>query len=67
MNSPYRIVFVFYLLVSTLLKEKGLTISGVKKILKLNNLTIVDLDHKQLEFLYLQGLLNKDLINPLLF
>ncbi len=36
-----------------------------QKILKLNNLTIVDLDHKQLEFLYLQGLLNKDLIKPL--
>ncbi len=36
-----------------------------QKILKLNNLTIVDLDHKELEFLYLQGLLNKDLIKPL--
>ena len=36
-----------------------------EKILKLNNLTIVDLNHKELEFLYLQGLLNKDLIKPL--
>ena len=36
-----------------------------QKILKLNNLTIVDLNHKELEFLYLQGLLNKDLIKPL--
>ena len=36
-----------------------------EKILKLNNLTAVDLNHKELEFLYLQGLLNKDLIKPL--
>ena len=36
-----------------------------QKILKLNNLFIVDLNHKELEFLYLQGLLNKDLIKPL--
>ena len=36
-----------------------------EKILKLKNLTIVDLNHKELEFLYLQGLLNKDLIKPL--
>ena len=36
-----------------------------EKILKLNNLTIVDLNHKELEYLYLQGLLNKDLIKPL--
>ena len=36
-----------------------------QKILKLNNLAIVDLNHKELEFLYLQGLLNKDLIKPL--
>ena len=36
-----------------------------EKILKLKNLIIVDLNHKQLEFLYLQGLLNKDLIKPL--
>jgi len=35
------------------------------KILKLKNLSIVDLNHKELEFLYLQGLLNKDLIKPL--
>jgi len=36
-----------------------------KKILKLKNLNIVNLNHKELEFLYLQGLLNKDLIKPL--
>jgi len=36
-----------------------------EKILKLRNLIIVDLNHKELEFLYLQGLLNKDLIKPL--
>ena len=36
-----------------------------QKILKLNNLAIVDLNHKELEFLYLKGLLNKDLIKPL--
>ena len=36
-----------------------------KKILKLNNLSIVDLDHNELEFLHLKGLLNEDLIKPL--
>ena len=36
-----------------------------KKILKLNNLSIVDLDHNKLEFLQLNGLLNKNLIKPL--
>tara|TARA_Y100000590_G_scaffold292332_1_gene329090 strand:- start:2828 stop:3433 length:606 start_codon:yes stop_codon:yes gene_type:complete len=36
-----------------------------EKILKLNNLRIVDLDHNQLEFLQLKGLLDKDLIKPL--
>ena len=36
-----------------------------KKILKLNNLSIVNLDHDKLEFLQLKGLLNKDLIRPL--
>ena len=35
------------------------------KILELNNLHIVDLEHNQLEFLKLKGLLNKDLIKPL--
>jgi len=35
------------------------------KILKLNNLSIVDLDHNELEFLKLKGLLNEDLIKPL--
>jgi len=36
-----------------------------EKILKLNNLSIVDLNHNELEFLQLKGLLNKDLIKPL--
>ena len=36
-----------------------------KKILELNNLSIVNLDHKELEFLQLKGLLDKDLIKPL--
>ena len=36
-----------------------------KKILKLNNLNIVDLDHNELEFLQLKGLLDKGLIKPL--
>ena len=35
------------------------------KILKLNNLSIVDLNHNELEFLKLKGLLNEDLIKPL--
>ena len=36
-----------------------------EKILKLNNLSVVDLDHNELEFLQLKGLLDKDLIKPL--
>ena len=36
-----------------------------EKILKLNNLSIVNLDHNQLEFLQLNDLLDKDLIKPL--
>ena len=36
-----------------------------EKILKLNNLNIVDLDHNELEFLQLKGLLDKELIKPL--
>jgi len=36
-----------------------------EKILKLNNLNIVDLDHNELEFLQLNGLLDKELIKPL--
>ena len=36
-----------------------------EKILKLNNLSIVNLDHNELEFLQLKGLLDKDLIKPL--
>ena len=36
-----------------------------EEILKLNNLNIVDLDHNELEFLQLKGLLDKGLIKPL--
>ena len=36
-----------------------------KEILKLNNLNVVDLDHNELEFLQLKGLLDKELIKPL--
>ena len=36
-----------------------------KNILKLSNLSIVDLDHNQLKFLQLKGLLNENLIKPL--
>ena len=36
-----------------------------KKILKLKNLNVVDLDHNELEFLQLKGLLDKNLIKPL--
>jgi tRNA threonylcarbamoyl adenosine modification protein YeaZ len=36
-----------------------------EKILKLNNLNIVDLDHNELEFLQLEGLLDEELIKPL--
>jgi len=36
-----------------------------EKILKFNNLNIVDLDHNELEFLQLKGLLNEKLIKPL--
>jgi len=36
-----------------------------KKILKLKCLSIVDLDHKELEALQLQGLLDEDLIKPI--
>ena len=36
-----------------------------KEILKLNNLNVVDLDHNELEFLQLNGLLEEKLIKPL--
>ncbi|RZO49946.1 MAG: tRNA (adenosine(37)-N6)-threonylcarbamoyltransferase complex dimerization subunit type 1 TsaB [Candidatus Pelagibacterales bacterium] len=36
-----------------------------KRILKLNNLNIVDLDHNELQFLKLKGLLDDKLIKPL--
>ena len=48
---------------------KIITESSVKnfddKILKLNNLSIVHLDHNELEFLKLKGLLDKNYIKPL--
>ena len=36
-----------------------------EKILKLDNLNAVELDHNQLEFLNLKGLLDKNLIKPI--
>jgi tRNA threonylcarbamoyladenosine biosynthesis protein TsaB len=36
-----------------------------KKILKLNNLNVANLDHNELEYLYLKDLLDKELIRPL--
>ena len=36
-----------------------------EKILKLNNMNMVDLDHNELELLKIKGLLNEDLIKPL--
>ena len=36
-----------------------------KKILDLNNLSLVDLDHNELEFLQLKGLLDKSIVRPL--
>ena len=36
-----------------------------ERILKLNNLNIVDLDHNELEFLKIKGLLDENLIKPL--
>tara|TARA_B100000686_G_C16534791_1_gene834204 strand:- start:352 stop:960 length:609 start_codon:yes stop_codon:yes gene_type:complete len=45
--------------------KNNMTKDSDKKILKLNNLNIVDLDHNALEFLQLNGLLEQNLINPL--
>ena len=44
---------------------KNMTKYFDKKILKLHNLNIVDLDHNDLEFLHLKGLLDERLIKPL--
>ena len=44
---------------------KNATKNFNNKILELHNLNIVDLDHNDLEFLQLKGLLDKDLIKPL--
>ena len=50
-------------------KFKIIPKNGIKyfdeKILKLNNLSVVNLDHNQLEFLQLNDLLDKSLIKPL--
>ena len=50
-------------------KFKVIPKNGIKyfdeKVLKLNNLSIVNLDHNQLEFLQLNNLLDKGLIKPL--
>ena len=50
-------------------KFKVIPKNGIKyfdeKILKLNNLSVVNLDHNQLEFLQLNDLLDKGLIKPL--
>ena len=50
-------------------KFKVIPKNGIKyfdeKVLKLNNLSIVNLDHNQLEFLQLNDLLDKGLIKPL--
>ena len=44
---------------------KNMTKYFDERILKLNNLSIVDPDHNELEFLQLKGLLDKELIKPL--
>ncbi len=44
---------------------KGMVKKFDKKVLELNNLNIVDLDHIDLELLKLKGLLDKDLIKPM--
>jgi len=44
---------------------KNLSKNFDKKILNLNNINIVNLDHNELEFLQLKGLLDEELIKPL--
>ena len=44
---------------------KNLTQHFDEEILNLNNLSIVNLEHNELQFLELKGLLDKDLIKPL--
>jgi len=44
---------------------KNLSEEFDSKILKLKNIIIIKLNHEELEFLYLRGLLDKDLIKPL--
>ena len=44
---------------------KNMSTNFDEKILKLNNLKIVDLDHNNLEFLQIKGLLDKGLIKPI--
>ena len=49
----------------TLLSHKYVTKNFDAEILELKNLNIIELEHNDLEFLQLKGLLNKDLIRPL--
>ena len=48
---------------TAMIKQKMLEFS--KKILSLGDINIISLDHNDLEFLKLKGLLDKDLIKPL--
>ena len=68
-DSKIEEVLVNDILINYERKFKVITTMGSKffdaKILKLSNLNIVNLDYNDLEFLKLNDLLNKDLINPL--
>ena len=44
---------------------KSMSFDFNKKILQINNLNIVKLDHNELEFLQFKGLLDEELIKPL--
>ena len=48
-----------------LVVPKNMSKQFSKKILELNNISIVNLDHDKLEFLELKGLLDKNLIKPI--
>jgi tRNA threonylcarbamoyl adenosine modification protein YeaZ len=68
-DSKIEEVLVNDILINYERKFKVITTMGSKffdaKILKLSNLNSVNLDYNDLEFLKLNDLLNKDLINPL--
>jgi len=68
-NSPIKVITENEILKKYDKKFKVISKNAAKnfnnKILELNNLNIVDLDHNDLEFLQLKGLLDKDLIKPL--